>query len=330
MPLPEITIDRSLIQTEEEMLARWGEYDKPLVSINCITYNHEKYIRDALDGFLIQKTDFPFEILVHDDASTDGTADIIREYEKRYPKIIKPIYQVENQFSKGNRPSNFNFGRAEGKYIAFCEGDDFWFDPLKLQTQISSLERNQNISGSAHQSIVVYESKEKENHFFRNNKSVLQLTDLMEGRIFHTASFVFRKSIIDKNKMPDDILSGDRFLFLKCALYGDIEFLDKAMCIYRKSSSGISSWVSYELLKKDLKMPKYLYEINSEFPMYRYLSFIHKTLISYPSNVGIKQILFHYILYLSCSFSYFPGNIKKILAFSIRSFPKILVKNICK
>ena len=99
----------------------------PLVSICCITYNHAPYIRQCLDGFMMQQTNFTFEVLIHDDASTDGTADIIREYESKYPDIIKPIYQTENQYSKGVKVSaTFNFPRAKGKYIAMCEGDDYW------------------------------------------------------------------------------------------------------------------------------------------------------------------------------------------------------------
>ena len=104
---------------------------EPLVSICCLTYNHAPYIRDAIEGFLMQKTNFPVEILIHDDASTDGTADIIREYETRYPDIIKPIYQTENQYSKGVKISReYQFSRARGKYIALCEGDDYWTDKL--------------------------------------------------------------------------------------------------------------------------------------------------------------------------------------------------------
>ena len=110
---------------------------KPIVSICCITLHHEKYIRDAIEGFLMQKTSFPIEILIHDDASTDDTANIIREYEEKFPNIIKPIYQTENQYSKGiSISATYQFPRALGKYIALCEGDDYWTDPLKLQKQV--------------------------------------------------------------------------------------------------------------------------------------------------------------------------------------------------
>lgn len=112
-----------------------------LVSISCITYNHAPYIRECLDGFMMQQTNFPFEVLIHDDASTDGTTEIIREYAEKYPDIIKPLYEEKNQWVKGRRGSAvFNFPRAQGKYIALCEGDDYWTDPLKLQKQVDFLE----------------------------------------------------------------------------------------------------------------------------------------------------------------------------------------------
>ena len=107
--------------------------EETLVSISCITYNQAHFIRQCLDGFLMQKTTFSFEVLIHDDASTDGTTEIIREYESKYPEIIKPLYEKENQWTKGRRGSAvFNYPRAKGKYIALCEGDDYWIDPLKL------------------------------------------------------------------------------------------------------------------------------------------------------------------------------------------------------
>ncbi len=117
--------------------------NRPLLSISCATYNHENFIKDCLDGFVMQKTNFNFEVLIHDDASTDNTANIIREYEQKYPDIIKPIYQTENQYSKGKPISaTFNWPRAQSKYIALCEGDDYWTDPNKLQKQVDFLEAN--------------------------------------------------------------------------------------------------------------------------------------------------------------------------------------------
>ena len=119
------------------------ENENILVSVFCLAYNHENFIRQALDGFVMQKTNFNFEVLVHDDASTDNTPLIIKEYAQKYPGIIKPIFQTENQYSKKVRiiPSIL-FPKAKGKYLAWCEGDDYWFDENKLQFQIDSLERN--------------------------------------------------------------------------------------------------------------------------------------------------------------------------------------------
>ena len=131
--------------TQEEIIKNWNvdDTDNPLVSIRCVTYNHEPYIAQALDGFLMQKTSFPFEVIVHDDASTDKTAEIIREYEIKFPKIIKPIYETENQYSKHDGSlSRIMDSACKGKYIALCEGDDYWIDENKLQLQVDFLEKN--------------------------------------------------------------------------------------------------------------------------------------------------------------------------------------------
>ena len=120
--------------------------DKPLVTIKCLVYNHEPYLRDCLEGFVMQQTNFPFVAIVHDDASTDGSAAIIREYEEKYPDIIKPIYETENQYSKQDgslgRIMNAAIEATGAKYIAMCEGDDYWIDPLKLQKQVDFMEAN--------------------------------------------------------------------------------------------------------------------------------------------------------------------------------------------
>lgn len=120
--------------------------DKPLVTIKCLVYNHEPYLRDCLEGFVMQQTNFPFVAIVHDDASTDNSAAIIREYEEKYPDIIKPIYETENQYSKQDgslgRIMNAAIEATGAKYIAMCEGDDYWIDPLKLQKQVDFMEAN--------------------------------------------------------------------------------------------------------------------------------------------------------------------------------------------
>lgn len=125
----------------------------PLVSICCLTYNHAAFIRKCLDGFLMQQTSFPVEILIHDDASTDGTDDIVKEYTAKYPDKIFPLFETENKYSngyKGKMDITFNYSRAKGKYIASCEGDDYWTDPLKLQKQVDFMESHTDYSVCFH------------------------------------------------------------------------------------------------------------------------------------------------------------------------------------
>lgn len=120
-----------------------GKKESPLVSIKCLVYNHGPYLRQCLDGFVMQKTNFAFEAIVHDDASTDNSADIIREYAEKYPDIIKPIYETENQYSKHDGSLRRIMDAAihpDAKYIAICEGDDYWCNHNKLQMQVDYLE----------------------------------------------------------------------------------------------------------------------------------------------------------------------------------------------
>lgn len=130
-------------RTEEEIMSGWASSSPVKLSVCCTTYNHEQYIRDAINGFLIQETDFPFEVIIHDDASTDGTAEVIREFAGQYPRIIRTIVQSENQYAKGGLINpRFVFPEAKGEYLALCEGDDYWIDPSKLQKQVDFLESN--------------------------------------------------------------------------------------------------------------------------------------------------------------------------------------------
>lgn len=164
-------------KTQEQITADWNEKntDKPVVSIKCITYNHEKYIVDALDGFLMQKTNFPFEIIVHDDASTDKTADIIREYEAKFPMIVKPIYEAENQYSKhdGSIARIVN-AQIKGKYVAYCEGDDFWTDENKLQMQFDAMEAHPECTICFNRVKMVSEDKTEGYAYIPRNKCVFK------------------------------------------------------------------------------------------------------------------------------------------------------------
>lgn len=219
--------------------------DEIAVSVICNAYNHEKYIRSALEGFVMQKTDFKFEVLVHDDASTDGTADIIREYELKYPEIIKPVYQTENQYSKGGgRISAIQYGRVRGKYIAICEGDDYWIDPLKLQKQYDALEAHPEIDGCAHNSWKVNSETNKIIGSFPKHSGILSREQVIlgGGGYLATPSLFYRTDVNEKYRDINLKMNIDYFLQIKMSLKGGIYFLDDFMSCYRVAA--LNSWTS--------------------------------------------------------------------------------------
>ncbi|MCK5537729.1 MAG: glycosyltransferase [Bacteroidales bacterium] len=213
--------------------------DTPLVNICTITYNHENYIGEALDSFLMQETDFPFNVLINEDCSTDNTADIIREYEKKYPNIIKPIYQKENQYSKGvDVTVVFNFSRAKGKYIALCEGDDYWTDKNKLQIQIEAMTENTKCNMSFHPSKILSENinidRTMAQHSHKN--VVFPPSEMIknDGRFCPTMSIVFRRKLIDH--LPDFLhsaIAGDYFFHVLASMGGGALFINRTMSVYR-------------------------------------------------------------------------------------------------
>ena len=219
-----------------------------IVSVSCITFNHAPYIRACLDGFLMQKTSFVFEILIHDDCSTDGTREIIEEYSKKYPDIIFPIFQTENQYSKGVRGmmARFNFPRSRGKYIALCEGDDYWSDPYKLQRQVDFLEANTDFSICFHNMKILNESNPSAIEFTnsKDQESVSSILDLAsKGNFMFTASVVFKKP---KDGFPNwltDLPIGDYAIHLFNAQFGKIKFLYQVMGVYRIHAGGV--WGSF-------------------------------------------------------------------------------------
>lgn len=229
------------------------------VSISCITFNHGPFIRKCLDGFLMQHVNFPFEVLIHDDASTDGTQEIITAYQKKHPEIIFPILQSENQYSKGVRGMNakFNFPRARGKYIALCEGDDYWTDPLKLQKQVDFLESNLGVVLCGHDSVLV-----------NKNDDIIQLTALEEsqkkdcsglelqrcfGVLTQTMCFRNLPGIKAMPKEAFEISNGDKFLISFLGQFGSYTYMPEVMpSAYRLHDGGV--WSATSLLNRKRMM----------------------------------------------------------------------------
>ena len=228
----------------------------PLVSICCITYNHENYIRDAIEGFLMQKTNFAFEILIHDDASTDRTADIIREYEAKYPELIKPIYQSENQFSKHDGSiGRIQRGRAKGKYIAMCEGDDYWTDELKLQKQVDFLEANEDYSFCAGRVNYLFQDTNefKDDYQIRCFDNVgegleVNLENIFNPYIMRTCTLLYRKDYWDNEAMQEYQHVKDIFLFAVLLSKGKGFVFNTLFGVYRKHSAGI--WTGTPLINQ--------------------------------------------------------------------------------
>lgn len=217
---------------------------KPLVSICTLAYNHEKYIKQCLEGFLMQQTSFDFEIIIHDDCSTDDTIKIIDSYEKKHPNIIKRIYQKENQYSKGVKPIfKYVFPKAQGKYIALCEGDDYWTDPLKLQKQVDFLDANPDYVMCTH---VTEEKNEIMNTSVVFPKIEEDTTKHIEDYIINnltaTCSLMFKAAYIDP--IPEwfkKIKFGDLGLILMLFYRSNKKMmvLKDCMAVYRINSGSI-------------------------------------------------------------------------------------------
>lgn len=225
------------------------------VSVMCAVYNHEKYVRKALQSFVDQKTNFRFEVLVHDDASTDGSAAIIKEYEEKYPDIIKPIYQTVNQYSQGvSIGKTFQLPRAQGKYIAFCEGDDYWTDPNKLQEQFDFMETHEDYVLVAHGSDIVDENGTYISEFSKITKTDYEKGQLIEDiNAFQTASMFYRKTMWEKNfDFLNTVSMFDYVTKSVLSTEGKIHIIPKIMSAYRKGSLG--SWTQRVAQKSDQHM----------------------------------------------------------------------------
>jgi len=306
-----------------------------IVSICCQTYNHVGYIEKAVESFLMQKTDFRFEILIRDDASTDGTTKIVQEYAFKFPELIKLLIYEENQFKKGVKPFPDTAKRAQGKYIAICEGDDYWTDPLKLQKQVDLMEQY----SEATMCVALH------NKFYQNNGEVIvqknysgrnypyiYFDDLKE--YFHTSTYLIRKQVLDLLMSKDlNLFLGDTSMRYLLIEEGPFVVLNDVVSSYRITNTGI--WTSLSKHSQDLMH----YNLFKQFRLYhvakkrKYYAFnelifshsviIHK--IKYREYKGIVNLIKQHIwlMITMAPLFYFRFTLRKIkngLRLFLRSF----------
>lgn len=230
--------------SDAELRADWtDDVSEPVVSVLCHSYAHEPYLADALAGFLAQRTRFPFEIVVHDDCSPDGSQALIESFRSRYPSVIRTILQETNQYGK-HRPWEFTLPAARGRYVIICEGDDYWTDPLKLQKQVDALEARPDLVMVGHGHVRVVDGR-VDRHFHRQGRNhELSRDDLLYARFhFHTTARLFRRP---PEPVPAEVHHApnvDTFLLSWLGKWGGARYLDDvAPTVYRQHGGGV--WAS--------------------------------------------------------------------------------------
>ena len=261
---------------------------KTIVSICCVTYNHEKYLAQCLEGFVIQKTNFKFEILVHEDASTDKTASILKEYELKYPNLFRCVYQTENQFLIQNTLTNILFPMAKGKYIALCEGDDHWTDPLKLQKQVDFLEENPSLVGCFHNSICVDENSTiiEQQYFKKTDKKQYSQEDCLKvlHSSYSTAALIFKANAIQGQLELFSKIGSDFILDIFITNYGDLYYLDENMSAYRIHSGGI--WQgSSDVYNLKVILERFLFLYNEKLYKQKYNDYLWTSILKYYDRI---------------------------------------------
>jgi glycosyltransferase involved in cell wall biosynthesis len=267
----------------------------PKLSILVPTFNHSKFIAKMLEGAIMQKTNFDFEIIIGDDASSDDNALIIREYANEYPSLIKAFLHsknlgpIEPRELGGKNNVGFLFGQSKSEYIALCEGDDFWTDPFKLQKQVDFLDQNPAYAMCHHQLEVIYEDHSP-SHLFnpKNQPEISKIDDLLADNSWFlgTASTVFRNVFIQG--MPDwwwETASGDLGIFIEVARHGKIKFFQETMGVYRKHRGGMTNIHTPQnrfFLKNRMEMFRHLKEyLGSEYD-----KILTKTILKYENELS--------------------------------------------
>ena len=271
-----------------------------VVSICCITYNQEKYIADAIESFLMQKTNFKFEILIHDDASTDHTAMIVREYAQKYPELIKTVLQSKNQYSQGIKmKSTYLYPKVQGRYIALNEGDDYWIDPYKLQKQVDYMEAHPECSLSVHAAHKVSADNTPLQGDIRPHvgNKIFDIDEVIMGGggLFATNGMFYRTEFAFQE--PDFLKNcpiGDYPLAIHLALMGTVYYMDECMSVYRSGVEG--SWSSTMLGDNYIKKYKPFLEVIETmllevdaFSQYKYTGIIQQRIIDIEGDFLLKM-----------------------------------------
>mgnify|MGYP001290144001 CR=1 FL=1 len=283
------------LKNEKEIIKIW-DTNLPLVSISCVAYNHQDYIKDCIESFLNQKTNYPFEILIHDDASEDLTAEIIRQYESKYPNIIYPIYQKINQYSKNIKPNLLNIQRARGKYIAFCDGDDFWSSNHKLSKQVKYMEKFYMCDVSFHGVRVLFSDntfkdnlKNSQLHIYSLNQIILKDYRL----VFSSSSIMIKRDILRKiPKFYKIAPVEDYYLRILGSINGGGLYIPEVLSTYRRLTPN--SYTKLNRFSKSIAFRNYI--AMNEARLY-----LGRSLISI---AGYKVVLL-YLKFLILKFNFF-------------------------
>ncbi|MEQ6343177.1 glycosyltransferase [Vibrio cyclitrophicus] len=272
---------------QADIVDNWLYTEKVYISIICTTYNQELYIRDAIDSFLAQETEYKFEIVIHDDSSTDSTVEIIKEYQARFPEIVKPILQDKNQFSINVNLPFVNALKAScGEFVALCEGDDFWVERNKLQVQILELIENPDVNLCFHSALEFDGLNSKVMTRYGHDNKNISIESIIEKRYGNiaTASSFVRKSALDecsiflKNRLWLSV--GDIYIHLFSSMGAGAICINKPMSVYRKEAEG--SW------SKGITYKKRLSHINSRIRSYKELN--HLTNYRYDNSFKISNL----------------------------------------
>lgn len=267
----------------------------PKVSVCVPTYNHEKFIAQTIEGALMQKTDFEFEIVIGDDGSTDNAPQIIAEYAQKYPNQIRAFLHKENLGPK--EPREFA-GRnnvlmllkaCEGDYVALCEGDDYFTDPLKLQKQADFMEANPDFAICHHQMEVIYEDNSPSHYFnLADQKIDSTIEDILEDRWFIATASTFYRNIFRERDFVEwhsRAAAGDWALVIQLAATGKIHYIPESMGVYRKHRGGLSN-VHANTNLGFLKNRRRMFEDVNKWLNFRYDATIRQTLSSYDRQIA--------------------------------------------